>query len=309
MMERKRIAVMGSFVVDLMSRGPHLPVPGETVKGSLFKKGPGGKGSNQGVAAQRAGADVTMITKVGADDFGDLAINNFKSEGIDTSYVFRDKETETGTALIIVDENSSENMILVVLGACGRIEQEEISSADEAIRESSLILTQLETNMEPIEQVLDIAHKSSIPVILNPAPMRDFDKEILKKVTYITPNETEAQQLTGIEIQTIDDAREAANSLFEMGCKNVLITLGSKGVFVKNAAEEFLVDGLKVQAIDTTGAGDAFNGSFATAIAEGKTLLDATRFANAAAALSVTKLGTAISMANREEIEKFLKEK
>lgn len=303
---KSNITVLGSFVVDLMGRAAHLPKPGETVKGSTFKLGPGGKGSNQGVAAQRAGANVTMITKVGQDVFGNMAVDNFKNEGINTEFVYRDKEAETGTALILVDENTSENSILVTLSACGRIKEEEILNSEEHIKSADIFLTQLETNIDAVEKAVEIACENKVKVVLNPAPIQPISDELLAKVDIITPNEVEASILSGVEIKNMDDARKAADILMNKGVKNVIITMGSQGVYVKTKTEEKIIPQHTVKAIDTTGAGDAFNGGFVTALAEGKDIFDAAEFGNVVGALSVTKIGTAPAMPTREEIDNFI---
>lgn len=306
-MKNSKITVMGSFVVDLTGRAPHLPVTGETVKGSTFKMGPGGKGSNQGVAAKRAGADVTMITKVGKDTFGKVAIENFKKESMDTKYIFEDSNSETGAALIMVDEVTSANKILVILGACGRITNEDIEAARQNIEESGIFLTQLETNMDAIEKAIDIAHEKGVTIVLNPAPVQLVSDELLGKIDIITPNEVEASILTGVQIESDDDVRKAAEVFLAKGVKNVIITLGSKGVYARTKDEEKFIPVIPVKPVDTTGAGDAFNGGFVTALAEGKDFFEAARFGNIVGSLSVTKLGTAPSMPYREEIEVFLK--
>jgi ribokinase len=307
-MAKPKIAVMGSFIVDLMARAHHLPVTGETVKGSVFKIGPGGKGSNQGVAAQRLGAEVSMITKIGKDFFGeDVALKSFRDEGMSTSLVFQDDSLATGTALIMVDENTSDNKIVVTLGACDNITDAEIEKARAAIEGSSVFLTQLETNMEAIKLSVDIAHSKGVKIILNPAPAHEVPEEILKKVDILTPNEVEASILSGVQIKTIEDAKKAAHALMKKGVGSVIITLGSKGALVVSGGREKLIERLNVNVVDTTGAGDAYNGGLATALAEGMNIFDAAEFANAVGALSVTKIGTAPAMPYRHEIDAFLK--
>lgn len=305
-MSKGKITVMGSFVVDLMARAPHLPVKGETVKGTTFKMGPGGKGSNQGVAAQRAGAEVTMITKIGRDDFAEIALRSFKNEKMDTDFIFQDENYSTGAALIMVDENTSENEILVTLGACNHITGEDIEIVRKNIENSKVFLTQLETNIDAVEEAINIAHQKGVQVILNPAPIQPIPDELLKKVDILTPNEVEAGILVGFEIKTLEDAKKAAKVLMGRGVNNVIITLGSKGSLVVTKHEERFIESLKVDAVDTTGAGDAYNGGFATALAEGKDIFDAAKFANVVGALSVTKIGTAPAMPYREEIDKIL---
>lgn len=302
-MKKAKITVLGSFVVDLTGRAPHLPVTGETVKGSTFKMGPGGKGSNQGVAAQRAGADVTMITKVGQDTFGKLALDNFKNENMDTRFIFVDESYETGAALIMVDENTSDNKILVISGACEHISDEDVEKARRNIEDADVFLTQLETNMEAIVKSIDIAHNKGVTTVLNPAPVQPVPDDLLKKVDIIIPNEVEASILTGVKIETDDDVRKAAEVFLSKGVKMVVITLGSKGVYACTKEAEKFIPSIPVKAVDTTGAGDAFSGGFVTAIAEGKDFFEAVEFGNAVGALSVTKLGTAPSMPYRFEID------
>ena len=305
-MKKSKITVMGSFVVDVMARTPHLPIPGETVKGNFFKLGPGGKGSNQGVAAQRAGAEVTMVTKIGKDDFSEIALKSFMKEGMDTRLVFKDDKLSTGVALILVDENTSENEIVVISGACSNITADDIETARDAIEGSSVFLTQLETNVDAVEKTIDIAHSKGIKVILNPAPVQEIPKELYTKIDYFTPNEVEASILSGITIEDIEDARKAAQIFISRGIENVIITMGSKGALVVTPTRDEFIESYKVNAVDTTGAGDAYNGGFATALAEGKDIFEAARFASAVGALSVTKIGTAPAMPYRAEIDKFI---
>lgn len=305
-MKKAKITVLGSFVVDLMARAPHLPVPGETVKGSIFKLGPGGKGSNQGVAAQRAGADVTMVTKIGNDDFAEIALKSFINEGIDTKLVFKDDNLSTGAALIMVDEDTSENEIVVTLGACSNITADNIETARKAIEGSKVFLTQLETNVDAVEKSIDIAHSMGVKVILNPAPVQEIPKQLYSKIDFFTPNEVEASILSGVTIENIEDARKAAQIFIDRGTLNIIITLGSKGALVVTPSGDELIESYKVNAVDTTGAGDAYNGGFATAIAEGKDIFEAARFASAIGALSVTKIGTSPAMPYRKEIDEFI---
>ncbi|KEZ89727.1 ribokinase [Lacrimispora celerecrescens] len=304
----KKVTVFGSFVVDLMGRSPHLPVPGETVKGSIFKMGPGGKGFNQGVAAHKAGADVTMVTKLGEDAFADVALNTMKDLGMDTKRIFRTGQTETGCALIMVDENTSQNEIVVILGACDTITDEEVESISDLLDDSEFLLTQLETNISSVEKVIDIAYEKGVKIILNTAPVQPVSDSILSKVDLITPNEVEAEILTGIPVDGEENAGRAADYFFEKGVKNVLITLGGKGVYLATSEKRGILPAYRVNAVDTTGAGDAFNGGLVAALAEGKDLWEAASFANALAAISVQRIGTTPAMPEREEIDSFIKE-
>jgi ribokinase len=287
-----------------------MPVPGETVKGFSFKMGPGGKGSNQAVAAHRAGCDVTFATKVGNDVFGKVALDLYKQENMNTDYIFIDNEKETGTALIMVDEKTGQNQILIVSGACGNITGKEIEKTEKLIEESDIILLQLEINMDAIERAIDIAYKKKKMIVLNtaPAPAEPLPTGLLRKIDIVTPNEIEAGILTGVEIKGEKDAKEAAKILMGRGVKNAVITLGSSGVFVAAPETGEFIKAVSVKAIDTTGAGDAFSGAFAAALSEGKSLAEAARFGNVAGALSVTKIGTARAMPYREEIDRFIAE-
>ena len=304
----KKVTVFGSFVVDLMGRCPHLPVPGETVKGSIFKMGPGGKGFNQGVAAHKAGADVSMVTKLGEDTFADVALCTMMKLGMDTGRIFRTGKTETGSALIMVDENTSQNEIVVILGACDTITDEEVESISDLLDQSEFLLTQLETNLSSVEKVIDIAYEKGVKIILNTAPVQPVSDSMLSKVDLITPNEVEAGILTGIPVDGEESAGRAADFFFEKGVKNVLITMGGKGVYLATLKKRGLLPAYRVNAIDTTGAGDAFNGGLVAALAEGKDLWEAAAFANALAAISVQRIGTTPAMPDREEIDSFIRE-
>lgn len=299
----KKVVVFGSFVVDLTGRTPHMPVPGETVLGNSFKMGAGGKGSNQAVAAHRAGADVTLVTKVGKDVFASVATDFYKKEQMDLSYILEDEEKETGCALILVDEKSAQNEIVVISGACGNITLDDVEKCRGLIESSDLLLLQLEINFDALYKVIDIAHEAGVTVILNPAPAAVLPDDVMKKIDIVTPNETEAQILTGVTIQNEEDAKKASKVFMEKGVKQVVITLGSMGAFAMDAEKSELIGRLNVEAVDTTGAGDAFNGGFVMALAEGKDLFTALRYGNVTGALSVTKFGTAPSMPTRAEID------
>lgn len=302
---KKKVVVFGSFVVDLTGRTTALPVPGETVMGSRFMMGPGGKGSNQAVAAHRLDADVTLVTKVGKDVFGTVATDFYKKEGMDTSYIFEDEEKETGCALILVDEKTGQNEIVVISGACGNITFEDVEKCRELIESAGILLLQLEINMDAMHKVIDIAYEAGVKIVLNPAPAAAIPDDVLRKIDIVTPNETEAQALTGVKIENEEDAKRAATVFMEKGVKEVVITLGSMGAFAMNREKTELVERLSVDAIDTTGAGDAFNGGFVTALAEGKDLFEALRYANVTGALSVTRLGTAPAMPYRSEVDEL----
>lgn len=305
-MGKRKIVVFGSYINDFVGRGPGLPRPGETVKGSSFQIVPGGKGFNQAVAAKRAGGEVLMVTKVSRDYFGDLALANFEREGIETRYVFRDSESKTGAALIAVDEETGQNQILVTLGACGNISAEEIAQAKEEIEKAKLLLLQFETNMDAIETCIKIAHNAGVPIVLDPAPMQKLNEDILRFIEVLTPNEIEASALTGIEIHDEQDVYLAAQSILAKGVNKVIITLGSKGVYACTDEEGLFLPAVNfAPVVDTTGAGDAFNGALVTALTEGMDFFTAVKFSNIAASLSTTREGTSQSMPERSEIDRF----
>lgn len=303
-----KVAVFGSFVVDLMARSPHLPVPGETVKGSMFKMGAGGKGFNQCVAAHKAGADVVMMTKLGRDTFADVALNTMDELGMTKEHLFFADDTETGIALILVDEKTSQNEIIIVPGACNTITPEEVKSVEDVIKESEYVLLQLEVNQDANEMIADMANKYGCKVIMNSAPYAPMTEEFLSKVTMVTPNEVEAEEITGIKVDGLEGAKKAAAYFREKGVKDVVITLGSRGVFVSSEGREEIVPAFHVDALDTTGAGDAFNGGLLAALSKGEDLWSAARFGQGVAALEVQKLGTTPAMPTLEEVEAFLKE-
>ena len=303
-----KVTVFGSFVVDLMGRTPHLPVPGETVKGSMFKMGPGGKGFNQGVAAHKAGAEVTMVTKLGRDTFAGVALGAMDELNMKKDKILFTDDVETGAALIMVDENTSQNEIVVILGSCNTITDEEVESIADELKESEYLLTQLETNPSAVKKVTALAKELGCKVILNTAPVQPVEDEIYDGLYLVTPNEVEAEILTGIVIDSKENADKAADWFFAKGVQNVLITLGGRGVYIATAEKREIIPAYRVKAIDTTGAGDAFNGGLVAGLAEGKDIWESAKFANALAALSVQRLGTTPAMPWREEIDQFLKE-
>ncbi len=303
---RQKVVVFGSFVVDLMARTPHLPAPAETVKGTLFKQGAGGKGFNQGIAAHKAGGNVVMITKLGNDSLANVALDAMREVGLSDEHVFYNHEIPTGTALIFVDENTSQNQIVIVPGACATITDEDIAKVADEIQSAAYLLVQLEVNQQANEKVVEMAKAAGVRVIINTAPYQPMTDQFLKGAYLVTPNEVEAQEATGIAVTDLQSANRAAEAFFEKGVENVLITLGSRGVFIATKEYSEIVPCFKVKAIDTTGAGDAFNGGLLTALSEGKDLRQAARFAQALAALSVQRIGTTASMPTRAEIDDFL---
>ena len=299
------ITVVGSYVTDLMCRTPKMPVPGETVFAGPFKMGPGGKGANQAVAARRAGADVTLITKLGRDALGEYALKSIAAEGIKTDYIYFDEKLGTGAALIIVD-SGGQNMIAVSTEACETLSAQEVHAAAARIQNSDVLLTQYEGSLAGMAAAIQLAKTAGVKVILNPAPARPIDRALLKNVDIITPNESEAEALTGMQIGDLQAAEEAAKKIQALGPGVVIVTLGKAGALVYAEQSVTLVPSFEVATVDTTGAGDAFSGGLATAIAEGKDTITAVRFAVCTAALSVTKVGTAPSMPFRHEIQAFL---
>ena len=303
-----KIAVVGSLNMDLVVRAPHMPVPGETVIGSDFRTIPGGKGANQAVAAARLGAEVTMIGRVGDDDFGRAQLRNLGELGIDTTHVIVDAEAATGIALITLDA-SGQNSIVLASGANMRLTKEDINAAQGTIVQSDVLVLQLESPLEVVTYAIDIAHAGGVKVILNPAPARPLPEETLARLDYLIPNESETALLTGIEVADHNSAEEAAERLREEGVGTVILTLGDRGAFLVSAEESVHVPVYEVEVVDTTAAGDAFVGGLAVALAQGQNLAEAVRYANAAGALAVTRLGAQPSLPTRQEVEEFMKGK
>uniref|UniRef100_UPI0032167559 ribokinase n=1 Tax=uncultured Draconibacterium sp. TaxID=1573823 RepID=UPI0032167559 len=303
-MKKPKIVVVGSSNTDMVVKVPRIPVPGETIIGDGFMTVPGGKGANQAVAAARAGAEVTFITCVAEDSFGKQAILNYKEEGINTSFIKTVNEGHSGIALITV-ANDGENSIAVAPGANSALFPEDIIKYEEAFDGAQVILTQLEIPMETVLKVAEIAEAKKIPLILNPAPAVSVPEELIGKLTLITPNESESAILTGREEFTGNDMQDMACELYDMGAKTVLITLGAKGVCLKDADTLEMIEGYPVKALDTTAAGDVFNGALAVALADGMSVKKALGFAQRAAAISVTRMGAQPSAPTREEINNF----
>ena len=299
----------GSCNVDLTGYASHLPVAGETAVGDLIRTSPGGKGSNQMVAAHMSGSEAMLIARIGDDALSNCLHDFYRSKSFPQKYVKVCNGENTGTAIIEIDKTDAQNRILIIRGANLLLSREDVFAAESDFAEADVVLTQLETGDEPIYAAAELADKYSKPFILNPAPYRQLSDELLSKVDYITPNETEAGYLTGIEINSVEDAKRAAGVLLSKGIKNVIITLGKNGAFYTDGKREIHVPGIKVNAVETTGAGDAFNGGFATALGEGMDIETALKFANCTAAISVTRLGAAESMPIRAEIDAFMKEK
>jgi ribokinase len=301
-MSKPRILVVGSSNTDMIIRLDRIPQPGETILGGEFVVAAGGKGANQAVAAARSGGDVTFIARTGSDMFGEKAIAGFVQDGIHTDYIVRDKAAPSGVAMIFVAKDG-ENSIAVASGANGRLSPADVKRARAAFAEANAVVLQLETPLETIETAAALAAKASVPIILNPAPARILPGRVLKLVSILTPNETEATLLTGITVKDERSAAQAAKKLRARGVSIVILTLGARGAFVATDSVQQLVPGFRVSAVDTTAAGDVFNGALAVGLGEGGSLLEAVRFANAAAAISVTRLGAQPSAPKRKEIQ------
>lgn len=295
------ILVIGSSNTDMVAFVNHIPVPGETVLGDGFLVNPGGKGANQAVGAARLGKDVTFCCMTGQDDNGRAAKALFDKEGMNTSYVFSTPEKASGVALIAVDEKG-ENSIVVASGANNELKPSDIDRIDD-IGKYSIILTQLETPLDTVCHIGELAGACGVKFVLNPAPARALPEALLKCVDIITPNETEAEIITGIKVDDEASALKSARKLCDMGVKNVIITMGGKGAFVYADGMYETVPAFKVTPVDTTAAGDVFNGALCVALSEGKSLRDAVVFASAAASISVTRAGAQASAPYRDEVD------
>ena len=302
-----KLSILGIFVADLAFFGK-IPKVGETILGEDFVVGPGGKGSNQSVAAGKAGASIDFITKVGDDDYGKMAYRIYKETNVGSDYVYISKEHSTGVGAILLNKDSGENAISVVPGAAGALTIQDIDNAKDVIINSSIFLTQLEAPMEVVVHALKIAKENKVTTILNPAPAAKLDSSVFPLVDYFTPNESEASFYASGEIKNRDDAEKYGQEFLDLGVKNLLVTLGDQGVYFQNNNEKHFEPSLSLgsKVIDTSGAGDAFSGAFATALCEEKSISDSIKFANAFAGISTTRIGTANSMPSREEIDKLL---
>lgn len=298
---KQKIFVIGSSNTDMVVKSQKLPAPGETIIGGTFLMNPGGKGANQAVAAAKLGANVTFISKTGNDIFGKQAIQGFQREGINTDFVFTDLENPSGVALILVDAKG-ENSIAVASGANGNLQISEVEKAIGQIMPNDTVLFQLEIPIPTVEFSIKKCFKRGAKVILNPAPAQTLDESVFKYLDIITPNETEAELLTGIKVIDLNTAEQAALILHEKGVKNVIITLGSRGAYLHNETINHLIPAPIVEATDTTAAGDVFNGALAVALSEGQDLEQAISFACRAAAISVTRMGAQASAPKRSEI-------
>lgn len=298
---KQYILVVGSSNTDMVVKADHLPSPGETILGGTFLMNPGGKGANQAVAAARLGGGVTFICKTGDDIFGRQAIQSFENEGIDISCLFSDSQHPSGVALITVDKNA-ENCIVVASGANAALSVADLQTNKTVIQGANIVLMQLEIPLSTVAYVAEVASQTGNTVILNPAPACKLPDALYQHITILTPNQHEAQLLTGIQVVDVDSAKMAATLLTEKGVKNVIITLGKDGALVYSNLQFTHIAAEKVVAVDTTAAGDVFNGALAVAIAEGSSIEEATIFACKAAAIAVTRLGAQSSAPYRHEI-------
>jgi ribokinase len=307
-MTKNGVAILGIFVADLAFRAGRMPGIGETISGSGFKMGPGGKGANQAVAAARAGADVTFISRLGRDDFGAMALSTWQAEGIRTA-VKQVDDAPTGAAFIYVNDQTGQNAIIVVPGAAAGISAADIDEAADAIRNAVVFVTQLEQPVAAARRGLEIAREAGVITIFNPAPAEPVADDIYPLCDYVTPNESEAALLTGVPVNSIDDARRAADVFLAKGARNALITLGENGALLHSRDASIHIPVFRAgTVVETAGAGDAFNGGFAAALARGDTPEAAARFGSAVAGISVTRPGTAPSMPTLAEVEALLAE-
>ncbi len=296
-----KITIIGSSNTDMVIKSGHLPAPGETVLGGDFFMNPGGKGANQAVAAARLGGEVHFVCKVGKDVFGETALQQFKNEGIHTRFVTQDPFAPSGVALINVDAKG-ENCITVASGANNCLSKVDIDAASEIFEAGDFVLIQLETPLETVVYASALAAKKGLKVVLNPAPAAELPVELFTHLYAITPNETEAELLTGIPVKDLISAEKAANILLNKGVQHVIITLGAEGALYKTAFETEHIPVTKVVAQDTTAAGDCFNGALVVGLSEGMDFPEAIRFACKAASISVTRLGAQASMPKLQEL-------
>ncbi|RLG53963.1 MAG: ribokinase [Thermoproteota archaeon] len=303
-----RIVIVGSVNMDLIVKLRKLPVVGETVIGGTFKMSPGGKGANQAVAAAKLGAESYFVGRIGADDFGKALMENFKRTGVNSEYVTVDRDAHSGVALIMVDQ-AGKNLIAVASGANSKCSVEDVDRAKDLIEKASVLLLQLEIPVEVVQHAALLAKQGRSKVILNPAPARPLPKKLFELIDVIVPNEVEAEVLTGIPVKDLSSAREAGEKLLGFGTEAVVITLGERGALLVEKEGCDLVPGVSVEAVDTTGAGDAFCGALAFALATGKSLKEAVFIANCAGALATTKIGAQEALPTLKELESFLKEK
>jgi ribokinase len=297
-----KISVLGIFVADISFSGNKIPVVGETILGDSYNIGPGGKGCNQAIAISRLGGEVSFITKLGKDNYGDLALNTLKENNINTSTITHSTNLQTGVAGIMLDKKNGKNAINVIAGAPSTLTISEIDKHINTIKKSKIFLTQLEVPKDVTLHCLKAAKENNVITILNPAPATEISKEFFSNVDYFTPNENEAEFYTGVKISDEKEAKEASIKLLNLGLKKIIITLGEKGLFYTDGDEDIYLKSRSVKTIDTTGAGDAFNGGLAFALSKGKSIKDALNLANKVAGLSTTKLGAGNAMPTLKDL-------
>lgn len=302
----KPIVILGIFVADTAYRAERMPRMGETILGRTFALGPGGKGSNQSVAAAMAGGRTHIITRLGKDDFARIARATWDKAGV-IAEVAEDAESYTGAAFIFLEEATGNNAIIVAAGAAARITPEDLDAKAELIRRAAVFVTQLEQPIPSARRGLEIARAAGVTTILNPAPAAALDDDLLALCDYITPNESEAEGLTGLPVTSLAEAERAADALLDRGVGAVVVTLGGNGALYRDRTRSVHVPVISAgPVVETTGAGDAFNGGFAVALSEGMDVVEAVRFGCATAGISVTRPGTAPAMPAREEIDALL---
>lgn len=302
---KNKVVVIGSYNTDLTIKTSRIPRPGETIIGGIFSEGCGGKGANQAVAAVRAGADVSFIARIGNDVLGKEGVQRLNEEGINTQYIFKDEDISTGVAFIVVDDRG-ENSIVVASGANAHLSPVDIEKAHNEISSAGILLVQLESPIGTIKTAIKKAHENGAVVILNPAPAQPLEINLLRQIDIITPNKVEAEMITGIKVTDEESLCAIANKFFEFGIKNVLVTLGSKGVFAALPNRMEIIPAYKVTTLDSTGAGDVFSGTLAAFLSEGMSIDQAAKMAIASSSISVTKMGAQNSAPRLVEIENFI---
>jgi ribokinase len=304
-MRKPKIIVIGSLVYDLVAKAERRPQKGESLLGTEFGMFPGGKGANQAVQCAKLGAEVWMVGRVGDDFFGESLIKNLKKEGVNTKYIVKDKTTTTAVGCIVIDKEG-DNSIVMVPQANMKNTKADVEKVKNILGKFDVLILQLEIPLNVVIYSAKLARKNNLKIILNPAPAKEIPDSLIKICDILTPNETEAEILTGIKIENLEDAKSAGKRLLTRGAKCVIITLGEKGALYCTKEEISLIPSFKVKAVDTTAAGDAFNGTLAVAIALGKEIKEGIKLANAAGALSATKMGAQPSLPGKKELEKFL---
>ena len=299
------ICVLGIFVADISFSGSKIPSIGETILGTRYNVGPGGKGSNQAICIARLGGKVNFFSKIGKDTYGKLALETFKKNNIDTKHIIQNENLQTGVAGILVDKNSGKNAINVITGAPSTLTLEDLKYQINLIKKSKIFLTQLEVPLDVTLHCLKVAKENKVLTILNPAPASELSNEFFKYIDFFTPNETEAEFYTGVKIANEEDAKVASQKLLQLGMKKIIITLGEKGLFYSDGNEDIYLKSNTVKALDTTGAGDAFNGGLAFGLSTRKPIKECLELANKVAGISTTKLGAGDAMPFTKDLKLF----